>query len=131
MKTSAAIAVALLAVNGCTRDETAAAYGGADKVWRVVEIDDIPFASRATLTFPAPGQIAGDAPCNSYSAAITVPYPWFDAGPIVATKKRCADASHEARFLEALANMSLSEILRDTMILSTPEGRSIIFKADG
>ena len=131
MKTVAAAFVALLVLGSCARDETAAAYGGADKVWRVVEIDNVPFAARATLTFPEPGQIAGDAHCNSYRADMTAPYPWFDAGPIASTRKQCPDYASETRFLNALADMNLSEILGDTMILSTPEGRSIILKADG
>ncbi len=131
MRTTGAVLLALLAIGGCAKDETVAAYGGADKVWRVVEIDGVPFGENATLTFPASGQIAGDGPCNGYSAEMTAPYPWFDAGPILATKKLCPDAASETLYFEALENVSLSEVLRDTMILSTPEGRSIIFKADG
>lgn len=114
----------------CTGDETVAAYGGADRNWRVVEIDNVPFNANATLRFVEKGQINGSAPCNSYFAAMTAPYPWFDAGPIGATRRMCADAEAETIFFEALSDMTLSEVLGDTLILSTPEGRSIILTSD-
>ncbi|WP_299829139.1 META domain-containing protein [uncultured Roseobacter sp.] len=123
--------VALLALSACRGDETVTAYGAADKIWRLIEIDGASAPFEATLRFPGAGQIAGDAPCNSYSGAMTVPYPWFDAQEIVATQLACPDIDAETTYLAALTEMTLSEVLGDTLILSTAEGRKMVFKADG
>jgi heat shock protein HslJ len=123
------LVVTILAM-GCAGDETLRAYGAAGKTWRLVELDDKPFAARATLVFPEQGKIAGLAPCNTYSATMSVPYPWFETGPIATTRTFCPDQAAETAFLAALAQMSLSEVLGNTLILSTPDGRIMLFKAD-
>lgn len=120
-----------LALSACNKDETVAGYGAADKVWQLVELDDAEVAFNATLTFPETGQIAGTAPCNSYSGSMTVPYPWFDAGPLAATRMACPDLDAETAFFTALDEMSLSEVLGDTLLLSNDAGRTMVFKADG
>ena len=116
-------------LTGCATDETVAAYGGAGQVWRVVELDGTPFSAQATLTFPERGVIAGMAPCNRYTAQMDTPYPWFEAGPVSATKLHCPAHQSETIFFAALSAMTLVEVLGDTLILSTPEGRSIILKS--
>ena len=125
----ALLLVAATALWGCQGDETVRAYGGADRIWVLREIDGDPFEARATLTFPNPGQIAGAAPCNSYTAAMTVPYPWFDAGPIAATRMACPDLAAETRFFGALEAAELSEVAGDTLILSNTAGLSLVFAA--
>jgi heat shock protein HslJ len=117
-------------IPACQGDETLRAYGAADRIWTLTEIDGHPFTAEATLTFPAEGTIAGAAPCNKYSASMTVPYPWFEAGPIRATKMACADLKAESHFFQALDAMTLSEVLGDILILSTPEGRKMVFRGD-
>ena len=116
-------------IPACQADETLRAYGAADRVWTLSEIDGQPFAARATLTLSEEGAISGKAPCNGYSASMTVPYPWFEAGPIRSTKMACPDLTAEAQFFEALGAMTLSEVLGDVLILSTPEGRKMVFRA--
>lgn len=83
----------------------------------------------ATLRFPQAGQIAGEGPCNSYTGAMTVPYPWFDAAEITITRRACPQLAEETAYLAALSDMTLSEVLGDTLILSTPEGRKLVFTA--
>ncbi|MDW3224588.1 MAG: META domain-containing protein [Paracoccaceae bacterium] len=123
--------IAIFGLIGCQKDETVKAYGAADKVWRLVELDDAPVTYSATLTFPETGQIAGKAPCNSYTGSMTVPYPWFEAGPLAATRMACPDLEAETTFFAALSAMSLSEVLGDTLLLSNDAGRTMVFKADG
>jgi heat shock protein HslJ len=123
------ILAALSALPQCQGDETVRAYGGGDKTWRLVELNGAPFDGRATLTFPEAGQIAGEAPCNAYSATMTVPYPWFDAGPIAVTRRACPDLAAEATFLKALEGASISDVLGDTLILSDDAGPTLVFKA--
>ena len=123
-------ALALLTLmTACKADETLRAYGGGDRIWVLNELDGAPFTARATLEFPEPGQIAGQAPCNRYFASLDVPYPWFKAGPIGATKRARSALDAESAFFDALSAMSLSEVLGDVLILSTPEGREMVFTA--
>lgn len=114
----------------CGRDETAAAYGGADQTWILQEIDGQPFPASATLTFPETGQIAGEAPCNFYSGPMAAPYPWFEVGNLAVTRRACPDLAQETAFFEALSAMTEVEISGDVMILRSADGREMLFKAD-
>ncbi|WP_237096223.1 META domain-containing protein [Nereida sp. MMG025] len=113
----------------CQNDETLSAYGAAGKTWVLTELDGAAFPARATLEFPQAGELAGQAPCNRFFGAQTVPYPWFKAENIAATKMACPDLPAEGQFLTALSEMTLSEVLGDTMILSNDAGREMVFKA--
>ncbi|WP_298974836.1 META domain-containing protein [uncultured Roseobacter sp.] len=127
---SAALA-SLVLVAGCYQDETVNAYGAAGKTWRLVEVDQSAVDYAATLIFPEPGRVTGKAPCNSYTGSMTAPYPWFEMGPIAATRMACPDLEAETAYFSALSEMSQSEVLGDTLILSTEDGRTMTFKADG
>lgn len=120
--------IGVIVLTGCHRDESARAYGAADRVWSVVELDSRPFDQTATLTFPEPGRISGTAPCNSYSASMTAPYPWFQADAIVVTKLSCPDIGAETAYLTALAEMTQSEVSGDVLILSNAQKREIVFR---
>ena len=129
LATSAGFATLLLLATACSGDETVRAYGAADRVWTLASLDGQPFAATATLTFPEPGQIAGQAPCNRYSGAMKAPYPWFDAGPLAATRMACPDLQAETAFFAALDAMTQAEVLDDTLVLSTDDGREMVFIA--
>lgn len=129
MKPSA-ILLFVLALAGCRDDETVGAYGAADRVWTLVELDGTAFQQRATLTFPTNDEIAGNAPCNSYSGAMAIPYPWFEAGPLAVTRMACPELEAETRFFSALADMTLSEVAGDFLILSNDEGREMLFQSN-
>lgn len=124
-----AIFLPVIALAGCFEDETVTGYGAANRTWVLESIDKTPFPARATLEFPEPGRIAGQAPCNRYSAEQSAPYPWFSAQKIAATRRACPELNSETRFLAALGDMTLSEVLEDTLILSTGDGREMVFKA--
>lgn len=117
-------------LSACGPDETLTGYGSPDAVYVLRSMDDTPFAARATLLLVAPEQISGQAPCNSYTAPQRVPYPWFEAGPIAATRMACPDLAAEAAFLAALAEMQFAEVLGDTLILSNDGGREMVFQAE-
>lgn len=129
MKSLLTLAILLTALNACRKDETVRAYGGGDRTWTLKILNDAPFPASATLTFPEAGKIAGRAPCNRYFGAMTVPYPWFDAGPIASTKMACRDLKAEITFLKALEAATLSEVLGNVMILSNTEGLEMVFNA--
>ena len=129
MKTFALIGIALLGIEACTPDETLRAYGGGTRTWQLVELNGEEYSALATLTFPERGRIAGQGPCNSYNADLTVPYPWFGAEKLVSTRRTCPDQAAENAFLTALQNASLSEVAGDMMILSNTEDLLMVFTA--
>ncbi|MGJ8626005.1 MAG: META domain-containing protein [Sulfitobacter sp.] len=125
------IIIFLFLIAACRQDESVRAYGAADKIWRLIELNEQPFGAKATLTFPEAGRIAGTAPCNSYSGSMAVPYPWFEVGPIAATKRACPDLAAETAFFNALDAATLSEVQNNILILSNTDGLSMVFQSDG
>jgi heat shock protein HslJ len=123
------IAAALITV-ASDNDTSLRVYAGADSTWVLTELRGEPVAARATMQFPEAGVIAGQAPCNRYRAALLVPYPWFDSGPVAATRMACPDLAAEKAFFQALEAATLSEIRDDTLILSDDDTVLMVFKAD-
>ena len=115
----------------CYEDESARAYGAADRIWTLVELDGARFKATATLRFPEPGKITGKAPCNQYFATMTAPYPWFEATAIGSTKMACPELQAESVYLTALAEMTQSEVSGNVLILRNEQGRELFFKAPG
>lgn len=107
-------------------DETLTGY--APGVYRLEQIDGAAFRWGATLDLTQPGRIAGQAPCNAYSAAQTAPYPWFSPGPIAATRRACLHMNGEAAFFEALGAMTLAEASGPVLILSNEAGGEMVFR---
>ncbi len=123
------IALLMFTLTGCKYDETISGYVDQRAEWALVELDGKPFPARATIVFPAKGKITGQAPCNRYSTTQSAPRPWFETGPIIATKMACADLAAEQTFFQALGEMSLVDTLGDTLILSNDAGREMVFKS--
>jgi heat shock protein HslJ len=124
-------ALAFVSVSGCAQDETLTAYGAAGFTWHLVKIDGTAFEAPATMSFPEPAQIAGNAPCNSFSGRVTVPYPWFETSPLTVTRALCPTITEEAQFFAALEAMTFAEVAGDTLVLSDDTGRSMVFRAGG
>ncbi len=122
------LGMALLA-GACAADETLTAYGAADRVWVLESLDGEAFGARAEIRFGPDGAVTGQAPCNRFFATQSAPYPWFELGPIGATRMACPDLAQETAFLSALATMRLAEIAGSTLILSTEAGREMVFRA--
>lgn len=124
--TSAAGLAAIGTVGACIGDETVSGYaGGVD--WQLTEIDGTPFSARAVISFPEPGRIAGQAPCNSFSGEQTAPYPWFSAPALAVTRRSCPEISEETRFFKALNRVTLAEVQGEVLILSAPDGPTMVF----
>lgn len=110
--------------------ETIYRYGGADHDWQLTQLRGADFTGTASITFPGATEIAGNGPCNSYSAQNILPYPWFKTGPIRATRMACPDLKQESAFFDALDDADLAIVEGDTLILSTEAGETLlIFKA--
>ena len=123
-----ALPLIALSFLGCA-DETVSGYADPKATYRLVEIEGEAFTARATITFPEEGRIAGEAPCNRWNAEQRVPYPWFEAGPIAATRRACPELEAEARFLTMLSEMTLAEVQGPVLILSDDGGRAMVFEA--
>lgn len=120
---------ALIGLFSCG-DETLSGYGAQETQWTLIEIDGIPFSARATLEFPEEGALLGQAPCNTYQGQQSAPYPWFKAERIAVTRMACPDLEAETVFFEALGAMTLAEVAGDTLLLSTEDGRKMVFEAE-
>ena len=116
------------ALAGCLGDESISGYD-ANTIFRLDALDSAPFTARATIQFAEDGRVTGQAPCNSYFAAQTAPYPAFNVESIGATRMACPDLAAETQFFTALQSMSRSEVLGDTLILRNDAGREMVFKA--
>lgn len=119
----------LMGLFQCDRDESVAAYGAADRTWLLQEIDGIPFEASALLQFPKEGEIAGNAPCNSYNGTLNAPYPWFEIKDLAATRAACAGLEAEGMYFAALMAMTQSEVSGDVLILRNEDGHEMVFKA--
>ncbi|TNF21775.1 MAG: META domain-containing protein [Rhodobacteraceae bacterium] len=113
----------------CDRDAPVTAYGPSDRTWQLERLDGAPFTARATLGFPAEGRLTGMAPCNSFRGPQTATYPDFAAGPLLTTRRACPDLAAEQTFLRALEAMRRAKITDTHLILSTPQGREMVFSA--
>ena len=124
------ILLSFLPVLGCEGDESLSGYAQTDNAFVLVELNDVVFEGRATLVLASGGDVRGEAPCNTWSAIQSAPYPWFELGPIAATRRACADLSMEQAFFAALGDMTISEVSGDILILSNTDGGRMVFQAE-
>ncbi|GLQ35039.1 hypothetical protein GCM10007939_13220 [Amylibacter marinus] len=117
-----------LPLSACAADETISGYVDADAIWVLRQMDQQPVHAQITLQFPAKGQARGQAPCNSYHAQQTAPLPWFQLGPIAATKRACPDLPLETRYFSALSRATMAESTGNTLILSDDDGLELIYQ---
>lgn len=115
---------------GLCPDETISGYSDTSVTWRLTELDGTPFTAPATVAFPEEGEVTGKGPCNAFTAAQTLPYPWIAIEGIAATRRACPDLDAETAYFAALEAMTLVEVGGDVLILSTTEGRQMAFVAD-
>lgn len=88
--------------------------------WTLQAIDGRPLGAPATLRLTGEG-IAGDAPCNLYSAAVAQgPGGAFAVGAVGGTERACDALDREARFYEALGQVTHRREEDGTLILSGP-----------
>lgn len=129
MMKPAILLASFVGLTACVGDETIARYAVPGAEYELVDVDGAAFGPRATITFPEAGRVVGQGPCNRYSAPQSEVYPWFNLGPIAATRMACPDLAAEAAFFDALAAMTLAEVAGNTLILTAPDGREMVFRA--
>ena len=116
------ILIACLALAACARAPVAEPL-----VYRLISLDGAPFAARATISFTQDGQIAGAAPCNSYGGVQVGRLPDFSASGLISTEMACQDLPAETAFFAALADMTRAEVTGQSVTLSNPAGRGMVF----
>ena len=128
----AALSLIAIWLVGCDTpvSETAAGASPPGAIWLLQSINQKPVEARTTLRFLANGSIAGDAPCNSYSASQKVPLPWFEAGPITVTKRTCEHQAEENRYIQSLDEMIFAEITGNTMLLTGENGEELLYRIE-
>lgn len=97
-------------------------------VWQLIELNRAPFSARATLTFPEPGKLAGQAPCNRYFGAMWGDYPWFKAAQIGSTRRACPELAAEQAFLKVLGAMTQANASERYLLLTGPDRQSMLFR---
>jgi len=120
--------IPLLLFDACQEDESISGYVSSESTWVLSELDGAPFSASATISFPEPGRVEGQAPCNRYFGNQQAPYPWIALSEIGATKMACSDLPAEAEFLKALEEMTLVEVSGETLIMSNDAGREMVFR---
>ena len=113
----------------CAPDETVTAFMQSDATYRLMTLDGIPVSADAALQVSEPGALAGEAPCNTFSAEVKAPYPWFELGPIRATRRACPGLAEEARLFETLQDMRFAEVQGSVLILTGEDGAEMVFRA--
>ncbi len=126
---SAPLAMGLL-LSACGPDETVSGYVDGSARYDLQAINDVPFAAQASIEFPAEGEVTGRGPCNAFSATQSAPYPWFEIGPIAATRAACPDLTAESAFFAALSTMTFAEVSGPVLLLSNGDGATLLFQAD-
>lgn len=128
MAICAYLPIAVATFFGCP-DETISGFVDTASAYHLRSIDGASFDASATIVFQGQGDASGSGPCNTWSAEQRVPYPWFELGPIAATKRACDALDAEAQFFQALSEMSLAEVSGTVLILSNDDGREMLFEA--
>lgn len=116
-------------LSACLKDETISGYIDPLTTYELIELDGQPFTARATISFPIEGSVKGQAPCNTYAARQSKPYPWIGVTAIRSTLSICPDMVAEGQFFEALGQMETSEALGGTLVLRGSDGNEMVFQA--
>ncbi len=121
--------IAMSALTACgVSDETISGYADQTAIYELSALQDDPAPFRASITFPEQGRVAGAGPCNLFAAEQISPYPWFELGPIAATRRACPDLDAEQQYFELLSAMTLAEVNGDVLILSNEAGQEMVFQ---
>ena len=118
----------LAAAMSAAAHESHSPFENRSQTWQLVELNGQPFVARATLRFPEAGRIAGEAPCNRWFGEMRRPFPFFETGPLAATRMACPELDRESDFLNALARMSLAEHESGRLTLHGAKGETMVFR---
>lgn len=115
-------------LSACLKDEAVSGYVDPGMTFQLVEMNGQKFDARATISFPARGNVRGKGPCNTYAAPLLAPYPWFELGPMAATLARCSDP-REGQFFATLKSMTQIEVGGNVLVLRDDNNDEMVFNA--
>lgn len=96
--------------------------------WKLIAIDDQPFAARATVDLSEPGRVTGSAPCNRFLGSYEGSLPEFRPGEVMSTRRACPDLEAELQFFDALSSMTRAKVSGPNELTMTGEdGRSMTY----
>ena len=116
------VLAAIAAFNVVTDDQSTSTMVGIGSTWALEELNGEE-GVEATIEFPEAGQIAGQAPCNRYTAKDHSMYPWMDIRAIAATRVACPEMEAEDAFLAAIDDAHIVELEGDTLTVRDRKGR--------
>lgn len=112
-----------------TANEALSLFDDPQAQWTLTEIDGRPFDARATLQFPEPGRVAGQAPCNRFSGTLAVDGTAMTLGPLAATQMACPDLTAETVFFKSLSAMTDVALEDGLLTLRNAEtGEAMVFR---
>lgn len=97
-------------------------------IYQLVELNGRPFLPNANIHFEGEGRIAGEAPCNLWTANQVATYPRFNVENLIATKRFCEDMSEETVFFSALSVANRQSLSNGVLILTDARGRRMVFR---
>jgi len=101
--------------------------------WRLVRLAGQGIGATAappTLAFAADGRVSGSGGCNNFSGAWREEGAGLRLGPLLATRRACADAAAnrlEQVYLAALEATASAAVQPGALVLSTADGRLVRF----
>jgi heat shock protein HslJ len=91
--------------------------------WRLDTLNGQPFPAPVTMDVRASGLVLGTTPCNRFSGTLTrFPSGW-EFGPIGLRNKPCLQGNAEAAFIQAITQVTRSQVQGVRLILTGPGTR--------
>lgn len=91
--------------------------------WKLTQLNGADFDAPATIDFSEPGRVAGQAPCNRWTAGRTGTLPELGIEQAVVTRRACPDLEQEGRFLAALSEVRAAAIEDGRLVLTGKDTR--------
>ncbi len=92
--------------------------------WVLTELDGAS-APRASLSFDG-ARASGVGPCNSFMGDVSRVGGGLAIGPVVATRRSCADEAREVRYFSALTDVARAEARGETLVLRDEAGVALM-----
>jgi heat shock protein HslJ len=98
--------------------------------WRALRVRGAPPSAPAPTVRFADGQVSGDAGCNRFSGSYSQSATGITVGPLVSTRRACADearTAQETRYLDALQH-ARTVVLSGGRLVLDGAGGELIFE---
>jgi heat shock protein HslJ len=95
--------------------------------WTLQSINGTPFPGRVTMDIRPTGLVVGRTPCNRFGGFLSRWPAGWEVGPLGLQGAPCPDGHMEAAFLQALIQVTRSEVVGTTMFLRGPDGLVLQF----